>query len=72
MFYECMWNPHRGNLWEIKGGSLPHSHHPVAVPGPGPGSRQLASSPVQPKELECVWEVDLELYSSPGATAGVD
>ena len=45
MFYECMRNPHRGNLWEInemynyyKGWFLIDTT-PVAVPGPGLGSR---------------------------------
>ena len=40
MFYECMRNPHRGNLWEInvtynhyKGWFIIHAT-PVAVPGP--------------------------------------
>ena len=40
MFYECMRNPHRGNLWEIKetynyykGWFVIHTT-PVAVPGP--------------------------------------
>ena len=40
MFYECMRNPHRGNLWEIKEmynyylGVALHHTTPVAVPGP--------------------------------------
>ena len=40
MFYECMRNPHRGNLWEIKEmynyylGVVLHHTTPVAVPGP--------------------------------------
>ena len=44
-----MWNPHRGNLWEIKEmynnnyqqGVVHYPHHPVAVPGPPVRGRDM-------------------------------